>query len=164
MAASDYFLCIDGIKGESHDAAMQSKGCIDIESFSWGVSQGGTFGFGGGGGAGRALAQDFHFVMKVNKASPDLMLACASGKHFPGATLILRKAGGKQEVYATFKLTDLLVSSFQTGGTTGSELLPIDQISLNFSRIEWEYRMQKPDGTPDAPVKGGYDFKANKKL
>ena len=76
MAAVDYFLKIDGIDGESQDAKHKNE--IHIESWSFGATQGGTSGSGGGGGAGKVSMQDFHFVMGVNKASPKLMLACAS--------------------------------------------------------------------------------------
>ena len=43
-------------------------------------------------------------------------------------------------------------------------MVPTDQISLNFAKIEVEYKAQKPDGTLDSPVKAGYDLKANKKI
>src|SRR5213593_2324488 len=85
MAAVDYFLKLDGIEGESQDA--KHKGEIDLESWSWGETQTGTMHAGGGGGAGKVQMQDFHFVMKVNKSSPKLMLACASGEHIKSATL-----------------------------------------------------------------------------
>ena len=49
MAAVDYFLKVDGIQGESK--ADKHKDEIDIESFSWGATQSGTFAVGGGGGA-----------------------------------------------------------------------------------------------------------------
>jgi type VI secretion system secreted protein Hcp len=55
------------------------------------------------------------------------------------------------------------VSSYQTGGSTGAGL-PNESVSLNFSKIEYEYRPQKPDGSMDSPVKVGYDVKANKKV
>ena len=87
-------MCITGIKGESHDAEMKSKGCIDVEGWSWGQTNLGIGHAGGGHGAGKVVAQDIHFVMKMNKASPDLFLACATGKHIPSAVLIGRKAGG----------------------------------------------------------------------
>ena len=35
---------------------------------------------GGGGGAGKVAMQDFSFTMSVNKASPKLLLACATGQ------------------------------------------------------------------------------------
>jgi type VI secretion system secreted protein Hcp len=164
MAAVDYFLVIDGIKGESHDDKMKSKGAIDVESWSWGETQAGTHSGAGGGGAGKVSMQDFHFVMKQNKASPDLFLACAAGKHIPKAELTCRKAGGKQEEFFKVKMSDLLVSSFQTGGSAHGDIVPTDQVSLNFSKIEVEYKPQKPDGTLDSPQKAGWDVKANKKV
>src|SRR5215475_16166286 len=115
MAAVDYFLKIDGIEGESQDS--KHKGEIDLESWSWGESQTGTHSAGGGGGAGKVSMQDFHFVMKVNRASPELMLACAEGRHIKEATLICRKAGKEQQEVFCVKMTDLLVSGFQTGGS-----------------------------------------------
>jgi len=164
MALVDYFLIIDGIKGESSDHKMGSKGAIELESWSWGESQSGTGHSGGGHGAGKVHMQDFHFVMKVNKASPELLLACAEGRHMKSAELICRKAGKDQQEFLHMKLTDLLVSSYQTGGSGHSDIMPTDQVSINFAKIEYSYKPQKQDGTLDAAVKAGWDAKANKKL
>ena len=160
--ASDYLLKIDGIKGESEDAKHKDE--IEIESFSWGATQSGTFSTGGGGGAGKVSFQDVHFTTKVNVASPNLMIACASGQHIKLATLTVRKAGKDQQEYYIIKLSDNLVSSYQSGGSEGSNALPVDQFSLNFAKIEFEYKSQKPDGSLGAPIKGGWDLKANKKV
>lgn len=162
MAAVDYFLKLDGIDGESQD--NKHKNTIDIDSFSWGANQTGTHAGRGGGGAGKVAFQDFHFTMSINKASPKLMLACATGQHIKSGCLISRKAGGKQEEYLKVTFTDLLVSSFQTGGSAHGDVVPTDQISLNFSKIEFEYKEQKPDGTLGGTVKTGYDLKANKAI
>jgi type VI secretion system secreted protein Hcp len=159
--AADFFLKIEGVEGESTDDKHKNE--IDVESWSWGETQSGTFSGGGGGGAGKVSMQDFNFVMRVNKASPKLMLACATGDHLKGATLTCRKAGGEQQEYMKITMTDLLVSSYQTGGSAG-DVLPVDQISINFAKIEYEYKPQKPDGSLDSPVKVGYDLKLNKKV
>src|SRR5574341_695509 len=102
---------------------------------------------GGGGGAGKVQMQDFHFTMRVNKATPKLLLLCATGEHIKAAMLTCRKAGGRQEPFLTIKMADLLVSSYQIGGSGGSDIVPVDQISLNYSKIEIGYKMQKADGT-----------------
>ena len=104
--------------------------------------------------------QDFHFTMKVNKASPKLFLACATGQHIKEALLICRKAGKEQQEYLKIKFADLLVSSYQTGGSAG-DVVPVDQISLNFAKIEFSYAPQKPDGKLDSPVVHKYDLKEN---
>lgn len=161
MAQSDYFLKIDGIDGESTDDSHAGE--IEISSFSWGVTNSGTFGSGGGGGAGKCSFQDLHFTAVVSKASPNLMAACATGEHIESAVITLRKAGGDQEEYETITLTDVLVSSYQQGGSDGSDARPIDQFSLNFGVIDFSYSPQKPDGSLDSAVEAGYDVTKNKK-
>ena len=161
MAVVDYFLKLEGIDGESTDHKHKNE--IDVESWSWGESNSGDSAGRGGSGAGKVSMADFHFVMKVNKATPKLMLACATGQHIKKGTLTCRKAGGDQQEYMTVTLSDLLVSSYQTGGSKG-EVVPVDQISLNFAKIEVEYKPQDDTGKVGAPVKTGYDLKLNKKV
>ena len=157
MALVDYFLKIDGIPGESQDAKHKDE--IQVLSFSFGESQAGTMAFGGGGGAGKVQMQDFHFMMNVNKASPKLFLNCATGNHIKSAVLTARKAGKDQQDYLKVTFTDLLVSQFQTNGDAHANALPVDSISLNFAKIEIEYKVQNADGTLGASTKVGYDLK-----
>ncbi|HEV2875170.1 MAG TPA: Hcp family type VI secretion system effector [Thermoleophilaceae bacterium] len=160
--AIDYFLKIDGIPGESLDA--KHKGEIEVQAWSWGetnaLHHGGP---GGGGGAGKVQMQDFSFTTRISKASPNLLLACASGKHLKSALLTARKAGKPQAEFLTFSLSDVLVSAYQTGGAEG-EVMPMDSVSLNFSKIQVEYKQQNPDGSLGASVKAGWDVKQNKKF
>jgi len=157
--AVDYFLKIDGIPGESEDAKHKNE--IDLESWSWGESNSGTHAAGGGGGAGKVSMNDFNFVMRVNKASPKLFLACASGQHIKEALLTCRKAGKEQQEYLKIKFSDLLVASYQTGGSSG-DVVPAEQIALNFSKIELSYAPQKADGSLDSPVVHNWNLKENK--
>ena len=157
MALADYFLKIDGIQGESQDKTHKNE--IEIMSFGWGATNTGTALVGGGMGSGKVQMQDFHFVMTVNKASPKLMLACATGEHIKSGILTCRKAGKEQQEYLKVVFTDILVSSFQTGGSGGANVLPVDQITLNFTKVEFEYKEQKPDGSLGGSVKTHYDIK-----
>ena len=161
MAHVDYFLKLDGIEGESTDAKHKNE--IELESWSWGESNSGSSAHGTGSGVGKVSMQDFHFTMKVNKATPKLMLACANGQHIAKGVLVARKAGEEQQEYMTITLSDLLVSSYQTGGSSG-DIIPVDQISLNFSKIEYEYKPQDAKGKVGPPVKTGWDLKTNKKV
>ena len=157
MAMVDYFLKIDGIEGESQDSKHKNE--IEIESFSWGESNIGTASHGGGMGAGRVQMQDFNFTMQVNKASPKLFLSCARGDHIKSAILTCRKAGKEQQEYLKVTFSDILVSSFQTGGSGGGGVTPMDQIALNFTKVEFEYKEQKPDGSLCGAIKAHYDMK-----
>ena len=162
MAVVDYFLKLEAIDGESEDKTHSKE--IHIESWSFGEQQSGTMAHGGGGGAGKVQMHDFHFVMKTNAASPKLFLACASGEHIKKAVLTCRKAGKDQQEYLKWTFTELLVSSYQTGGSGSSDVLPLDQISLNFAQVEISYKAQKADGTLAGELKSGWNLKQNAKV
>jgi len=164
MAVTDFFLKLDGIKGESTDSKHKEE--LEIESFSWGATNSGSFSNapGAGGGTGKVNFQDVHFTKKADKSSADIMFHCASGKHIKQANLTVRKAGEDQQEYYKIKLTDVLVSSYQSGGSAGSSLIPTDQFSLNFAKIEFSYAPQDAKGKLGSPARAGWDLKSNKKV
>jgi type VI secretion system secreted protein Hcp len=161
VAAVDYFLKIEGIEGETEDAKHGKE--IEVLSWSFSEAQMGTHSGGAGGGAGKVSMNDFNFSMRVNKSSPKLFLACANGEHIKSAILTCRKAGKEQQEFLKWTFSDLLVSSYQTGGSAG-EVVPIDTIALNFTKIEVAYKVQKADGTLGEEFKSGYDLKKNTKV
>lgn len=159
--ASDYFLKIDGIKGESTD--QKHKESIALDSFSWGLSNAGSFASGGGAAGRKATFQDFHFVKRADTTSPQLMLACASGKHYQKVELFVREAATRKSLdYMKISLENVMVSSFQQSGA-GGDLVPTDQFSLNFAKIEYSHAQQNRDGTLGKPVVAGWDLATNKK-
>lgn len=160
MAAVDYFLKIDGIPGESQDA--KHKGEIDLASFTWAGAQ--TQRNPGGGQAGRTQIGDFEVAMRMNKASPLLFLAAASGKHIKSAVLTARRAGKDQQEFLVFKFSDVMISSYRTEGDRDSEPVPVDHVAFDFGQITVDYRPQRADGTLDAAVEAGWDVKANRPL
>jgi type VI secretion system secreted protein Hcp len=156
--ASDIFAKIGDIKGESVDAKHKDE--IEVLSFSWGVTNSGSVGGGGGGGAGKATFQDLSFLHKIDKASPLLMRACATGAHLKEATITHRKAGKGQQDYLIVKLNDIIITGVTDGvasGQAGSET-----VGLAFAKIDLEYKPQKPDGSLDTGIHFKYDLKANK--
>ena len=112
--AMDMFIKIGALKGESKDS--KHKESIDVLAWSWGASNSGSAHVGGGAGAGKVHVQDLSFTKYVDKCTPDLLLAACNGKHFPDATLVVRKAGAKPLEYITIKLTEVLVTSITEGG------------------------------------------------
>ncbi|WP_052573394.1 type VI secretion system tube protein Hcp [Haloferula sp. BvORR071] len=159
-AASDYLLEIEGIKGESKDS--KHRDAIEIESFSWGCSNSGS------------AAKVINLVLSkpLDKASPQLFLACAKGNHIPQAILTLRKtnaSGGKTDYYQV-TLTDILVSSYQNsagdsqsgggGGAGGTAVsAPADRLSFYPIKLKVSYTRLDETGEPmEEPVVAEYDF------
>jgi type VI secretion system secreted protein Hcp len=165
-AQADYFLKIEGIEGESD--ARNRQGEIEILSWSWGETSPGVeqvIAGVGRAGASQPEFADISVKAYLSKASPKIMEAVATGQHIPVVILTGLRQGqdGSQEEYLKITLTDVLISSYQTGGSQ-SEPLPIDNFSFNYEKIEYEYTPQKSDGTADSPVKAGYDLKKNQKI
>ena len=153
--AVDYFLKIDGIPGESND--RRHKGEIVLESFSLGETNSGGSATGGS-GSGKVSFHDFHFTAKFTKASPKLMLACATGEHIPNVVMTGRKAGGFEFLF--IKMREVLVSSFQTGESGGT--VPEDAVSLAFAKIEVDYKEQKATGSLGASTSFAWNLGENK--
>ena len=153
MAAVDYFLKIDGISGESTDDKHRNE--IEVESFSWGVSNSASLLTGGGAGAGRASFSDFAFMTRLNKASPSLFLKCASGQHIKQAVLTARTAGEQPVEFLKITLSDILVSSYQTSG--GGDA-PTDASALRYGKAQFsEGPQQRISVAPSAAGVLAYD-------
>ena len=91
------------------------------------------------------------------------MQIMCTGEHLKSALLTCRKAGKDQQEYLKVKMTDVVVSGFQTTG--GSNNQPaVDQVSLDFGKIEWDYKEQKADGQLGGSTKAGYDLTQNKSI
>jgi type VI secretion system secreted protein Hcp len=157
VALVDYFLKLNDVPGESYDKTHKDE--IQLLSFSWGETNAGTMAAGGGGGSGKVQMQDFHFVMNICKASPKLFMMCATGTHIKNAILTARKAGKDQQDYMKVTFTDLIVSSFQTSGQADANHLPLDQVSFNFAKVEFEYKEQAIDGSLKGAIKNWYNLK-----
>jgi type VI secretion system secreted protein Hcp len=156
----DYFLKIDGIPGESLDDKHKDE--IELVSFSWGVSHAAAHGAGAGVGQGRAQFHDFNFTMRVNKASPLLFLATASGKHLKEATLSVRRAAKVKLEYLKIKFTDVFITSFEEAAEGGEP--PEEMVGFAFGRIDLEYKPQQPTGALGAAIKAGWDLSRNSKI
>ena len=159
--AVDMFLKVGDIKGEARDD--KHKGEIDVLSWSWGMTQTGAGHTGGGLGAGKVSVHDMAITKYVDTASPDLMLACASGKHYPEAKLVVRKAGENPLEYLIVTMSDVIVTSVQHGGSGSVERLT-ENVTLNFAKVKVDYTEQTATGGAGAKPKMGWDIAANKKL
>jgi len=160
--AVDYFLDLKGIKGESQDDKY--KGWIDIYSWSFGATQSGSGGHvGGGSGAGKVNMHDITVSKRTDTSSADLFLKTCNGKHYDEATIVSRKAGEKPLEFLKIKMTQVLVTSYQLGGSHGDDT-PTESITLNFAKINYDYQVQKPDGSGTPAGQMGWDVAANVKL
>lgn len=157
--AVDIFAKIGDIKGESLDSKHKDE--VEVLSWSWGVSQSGSIGGGGGQGQGKTSFKDLSFTHNIDKSSPVLMSACATGNHIKEATITVRKAGKGQQEYLIIKMSDVIVTGVSpSGGGEGGSTA--ESVGLQFAKVALEYKPLKADGTLDAGIHFKYDIKSQK--
>jgi len=156
--ASDIFAKLGDIKGESIDDKHKDE--IEVLSYSWGVTNTVSGSGATGVGAGKAAFQDIHIVHRVDKSTPSLMQACATGTHLKDGTITHRKAGKGQQEYLVIKMNDIIITGVTHSGDTGQ--VPSETVSLNFAKVDLQYSPVKADGSLDAGIHFKYDLKANK--
>jgi len=169
----DCFLQIDGIPGESTDD--KHKDWIELLSYDHKVVQptSATRSSAGGGSTGRSQHHDYVITKYVDKASPKLFEAVASGKHFSKAKIEICRAGGSQVKFMEITLEEVIISRVQQESFSAEtanipkekiiENFPTESVSLNYGKIEWVYTQQKrKDGSGGGNVTAKYDVTAGK--
>jgi type VI secretion system secreted protein Hcp len=141
--ATDIFAKIGDIKGESIDARHPDE--IDIVSFAWGVTHTPPTAGGGGGGTGKAVFQALSLVHTIDRATPALLLACATGRRMRDATITHRRTGEATKEFLVIKLTDVAITGVAHTGDTESPYSEV--ITLTFNKVDFEYRPIRPDGS-----------------
>jgi type VI secretion system secreted protein Hcp len=150
-------LRIDGIPGDS--MVDRHKGDIDIDSYSW-VESRAASGMSGGGSAGRINMGSFHFSTRASQASPRLFQACASGQVFRSAVLTVWTTQQERQYW---RMWDVTVHHYKNSLDLKKDLMSWDEFSLDFARIELDYRPVSLSGGPaPPPIRSGWDVRANR--
>ena len=84
-------------------------------------------------------------VHKIDKASPQLLRACAVGEHLKEATITFRKAGKGQQEFLIIKMNDVIITGVTHGASGGDD--GAETVSLEFAKVDWQFKAQKQDGT-----------------
>jgi type VI secretion system secreted protein Hcp len=107
--------------------------------------------------------RDLHVTKATDKASVKLFVACCTGEHLKTATLVCRRSGKDHQEFFRVILTSVTVTDYQVAANEAS-VVPQEQVTFGFTRIELHYAPQNPDGSLGADIAGGWDLLANRKI
>lgn len=160
LAVQDTFLRLGDIRGESRDDKHKDE--IVVFSWSWGTKTGAAAATAMGGRApARPSFQDLSITKRVDRASPLLMRSAATGQHIKDSILTVRQTGSKPVEFLRLKSADCFVTSVLPGSNVNDNW-PMETITLNCARHEYEYIPIRPDGSPDASIKTFFDLSSMK--
>lgn len=160
--ATDFYLQLDGVKGESADSKHQ--GWIECTSVHWSITQprSATASTGGGHTAERAELSEISISKLIEVASPLLAQLCACGKTLPKAKLEMQRADGNGEPvkYFEVELENVLIAHVAPSFAGGD--FPTESLGLKFSKARWKYTQQKVGGGSSGNTAGGWDLAMNR--
>ena len=171
----EIFLKLDGIDGESTVRGHEKE--IVVRSYDQSLAATVYHSGGGGSGTGKTTFSPVRFRKDVDAASIPMLLACASGQHIAHAKFTFRRTASAFEFYKVTLDSVLVTHVAQRAGT--GEHYPLsfdamnagapddgflDEVTLEFARIHWEYRSEHPHAGHPAAITGGWDVEAYKKI
>lgn len=137
--ATDYYLQLDGIKGESTDS--KHNAWIECTSVNWSITQprSATASTGGGHTAERAELSE----ITVSKLE------------------MLRADGAGEPIkYFEVELENVLIAHIAPSFGGGD--FPGESLGLKFSKVRWKYTQQKIGGGSNGNTAGGWDLATNR--
>ena len=120
--------------------------------------------FAGGGTEGRTSGvcnhSDISVTKVMDKNSVKFNELCCNAKAVKEVIItVCRQAGDKIEPLVVYTLKDVLVSSYNVSSGSGGN--PIETMSFNYCKIQWDFTEQKTDGTKSGKVSAKWDLQTN---
>ena len=156
------YIKADGIEGESTDSSHKSWILADSASLpvfrsipSGAVDQQRT--------KGETQLGDISVVRQLDKSSPKLFEAVASGKFNKKVTLeFTTQTGGKNETYLKMDLENVIFSGYSVSGNSSGDPMPSESVSMNATKITYTYtEFDNKTGSKKGNVEAVYEMGAN---
>jgi type VI secretion system secreted protein Hcp len=161
------YLKFEGPEFESGTSADGHVGEIEVLSWNHGFSQptSPTRSGAGSGTTEQANHHNFTFSKYTDGSSTALMKNCWSGKQFDKATLTCYRADGSENAeavkYLEVIMEHIVIANLSLSGGPGD--IPVENISLDYGKIQYNYVSQKRDsGEADGNKPASHDLEARK--
>jgi type VI secretion system secreted protein Hcp len=149
--ATDYFLKLEKIEGESEDAVYKNQ--IQLKSWGWSAIQVPHSAQNGGLAAGKVDPKEFSFSTLFDKSTCQFFNSICAGTHIPSGTLSAVKAGDdKKKPYFTVAFKEIFVTDLTMACAAE---IPTVNLSFSYAELAMEYCIQDDKGklASTGPVK-----------
>jgi type VI secretion system secreted protein Hcp len=149
------------IPGESLDS--DHKDWVEVTSWKQGIHQpvSATASTAGGHTAERCEHAPMHFSKDLDKSSVYLYEACSAAYSYDVEVQFFRATGTVRTNYLTIKLSNAIISDISSRVPESG--LPAEAFTIKYSKITWEHKGSKTDGSANVGRdSGGWDLSLNK--
>lgn len=110
--------------------------------------------------SGKPMLGEFSVTKYMDAASPKLYDYLLRGADIGTVTVTIgRNDDGSVLPLIVYTLEETLISNISTGGGGGDK--PVETLSMNFTRIQWEYKQQDPGVEGKGAVTAVWNIKTN---
>lgn len=157
------FMKYGDIKGEAKED--KHKEWIELESVNWSHSRQIDPGAKASQRTrGETFVNDVGIVTNMNNTSMKIMQTCANGTTTDLVEIHFCRTGSDKaaslETYMTMKLHHVLITSYSTG--VAGESVPMESYTLNFTKIEMEYKVADAKGVLKTDSAYSFDKESGK--
>ncbi len=164
--ASDFFIKLDGIDGESNDKAHAKW--IEVVNFKHGSAQNVTSGRTTD-VSGRGTFTPFSFTHALDKATPKIQQFCMNGQKIAKVSFQVCRAiaGAQVPVYEVTLENCKIVKAEVVSTAPGSapdiilppenSAYPVEVVDIVAGKITWKFTAIKPDNTKDGAVEASFN-------
>jgi len=142
---------------------LAANGFMEISDYSFDIEQ--TLNIGSqssGAGAGKIKFNPFSITMATTALDPYFFEMCASGRTFSSVDIAIRKAGSNGTKGATpYLVYHFKLVAIKTIAWAHSDESPKEKLSFEYGVLVMQYSAQRPDGTFNPAIIGGWDRTTN---
>jgi len=97
-----------------------------------------------------------------DSSSPKVALVCAQGTFMDEVVIHLCSMINERNVVnLELKLSDVILTGYSFHGTSDQSPVPSEEITFNYTKIEWNYTKYKEDGSEDGNFPATYDSQSD---
>jgi type VI secretion system secreted protein Hcp len=114
-----------------------------------------------GAGAGKVEFNPLTIHKVVDKASPSLFSACASGRHFATAQLYLRQqAGPSGNIFLAYEFQMVFITKIDWSGSAGDQA-PTETLTMEYGALVIAFKPAGSGSSPGQVIQGGWNRVTN---
>ncbi len=157
----NYFLRIDNIDGESTD--VDHTRWIDVRSYNWGL-QASEIDPSNPRPSGRADFADLIVVKGVDAATPELIIASASGRVIANVELEGVRVSDNRPTFVRYVLGNCIVTTVSHESANSDQDRPTETVHFAYGTLTAAYTPIDSAGTTGTPITRGWDIRTNREL